>query len=100
MFTVTVQIDENKVISVDTNGVGTLPQIQGLVPDLNPHDTPREIHTFMLDGVQYCKAKDSYWSISPYDKVHQISKSRYYKTKQRFDYVKAWLYEPSTDGGR
>ena len=86
MFTVTVQIDDKKVVSVDTNGVDTLPEQKDLMPNIRSHGEPREIHSFMMDGVQYCKAKDSYWFIAPYDMVSQISKSRYYNVRKRAGY--------------
>ena len=62
------------------------------IPHVTPiaavdHGTPDAITSFMSNGVQYCKSKACYWTITD-DKVKDISRSAYYKNRQESDYVK------------
>ena len=47
----------------------------------------REIQTFMMNGLQYCKAKEAYWIITPQDTTQKIGRSKYYNDRKKSDYV-------------
>ena len=47
----------------------------------------REIQTFMMNGLQYCKAKEAYWVITPQDTTKKIGRSKYYNGRKKSDYV-------------
>ena len=85
MFTVTLQIDEKKIISIDSessNGAQKKPSFEELYPTY----TPRKIHSFMSHADQYCKAEDVYWYIDQYKTIHPITKNRYYERRKSAGY--------------
>lgn len=47
----------------------------------------REIQTFMLDGLQYCKAREAYWVITPQDTTKKIGRTKYYNERKKSNYV-------------
>jgi len=77
---ITITENNNKLAS----SIHEIPYIEQIKPI--DHGVADEIISFMHHGVQYCKAKECYWTKTD-NIVKNISRTTYYEHRKESDYV-------------